>query len=106
MVHSLGYRYRLHNKKLPGKPDLTFMSRKKIIFVHGCFWHRHPDCKKASMPKTRTDYWKAKFENNVKRDEHVQNELKNLGWKILIVWECETHNLIELKLILKSFLEK
>lgn len=89
MVYRLGYRYRLHSAKLPGRPDLVFAGRRKIVFVHGCFWHRHPGCRYASSPKTRVEFWEEKFLRNVARDERTRQELENAGWKVLTVWECE-----------------
>lgn len=89
MVHRMGYRFRLHSKDLPGKPDLVFRSRKKAIFVHGCFWHGH-DCRRgARMPKTNTDYWRAKIGRNRARDVRHLEDLAALGWRALVVWECE-----------------
>ncbi|MFB3784728.1 MAG: very short patch repair endonuclease [bacterium] len=96
LVHGLGYRYRLHDGKLPGKPDLVFASRKKVIFVHGCFWHRHGKCKLARMPKSRLDFWHSKLEGNRRHDLKNQRLLKKMGWSYLIIWECE---LKEIKLI-------
>ena len=91
MTHAMGYRYRLHNKKLPGTPDLVFPSRRKAIFVHGCFWHQHsdPSCKKARIPKSNRDYWVSKFERNVVRDAESQSSLVEMGWSVLVIWECE-----------------
>jgi DNA mismatch endonuclease (patch repair protein) len=91
LVHGLGYRYRLHRKDLPGCPDLVFPSRRKVIFVHGCFWHRHPDpaCKFARLPKSRLEFWVPKLERNRARDLHSQARLIDMGWQIMIVWECE-----------------
>lgn len=89
IVHRLGYRYRLHSGKLPGHPDLVFPGRRKVVFVHGCFWHRHPGCRYASSPKTRVDFWQSKFVANVVRDERTRLELESLGWKVLTVWQCE-----------------
>ena len=91
LVHGLGYRYRLHRKDLPGCPDLVFPSRRKVIFVHGCFWHRHPDpaCKFARLPKSRLEFWVPKLERNRARDLHSQALLIDMGWRIMIVWECE-----------------
>ncbi|NCA13963.1 MAG: DNA mismatch endonuclease Vsr [Proteobacteria bacterium] len=90
MLHSGGYRYRLHVGGLPGSPDLVFTARKKVIFVHGCFWHRHGDCKTGvSLPKTRTDFWTAKFASNTKRDRSVCERLVEDGWGVFVVWECE-----------------
>lgn len=92
LVFSLGYRYRLHRKDLPGKPDLVFPGRKKVIFVHGCFWHQHqnPGCKIARTPKSNKDYWLPKLKRNAERDVRHQRELIELGWDVLVLWECET----------------
>lgn len=89
-AHALGLRYRLHRRDLPGTPDLVFPKDRLVIFVHGCFWHRHPNCKKASMPKSRTEYWQAKFNRNVERDRQTLERLKELGWRTAVIWECET----------------
>jgi DNA mismatch endonuclease, patch repair protein len=91
-LFGLGYRYRLHQKDLPGKPDLVFPARRKVIFIHGCFWHAHQGCSVANLPKTRTDFWKSKFQRNCDRDLTNQSELRKLGWRVLTVWECETKN--------------
>lgn len=89
LVHSMGYRYRLHRKDLPGKPDLTFQSRRKVIFVHGCFWHGH-DCKRgARVPKTNQDYWETKIAKNRERDKRHDGDLRREGWQVLVVWECQ-----------------
>ena len=89
LVHRLGYRFRLHVKTLPGKPDLVFPGKKRIIFVHGCFWHRHPGCRRAAIPETNREFWLQKLSGNVLRDAWVQDELRALGWGILVVWACE-----------------
>jgi len=90
LVHSLGYRYRLHRKDLPGKPDLVFPSRKKAILVHGCFWHMH-DCRRGYRePKENSGYWSAKIARNRERDLQTQAELRAIGWDVLVIWECET----------------
>jgi DNA mismatch endonuclease (patch repair protein) len=91
-AHQLGYRFRLHRKDLPGSPDLVLPSRGTVIFVHGCFWHRHPECRKATNSKTRSDFWEAKFARNVERDSRDQDCLRNVGWKVVVIWECETRN--------------
>jgi DNA mismatch endonuclease, patch repair protein len=91
-LHKLGYRYRLHVRGLPGTPDLVFKSRKRVIFVHGCFWHRHPNCPKASMPRNNRPFWEDKFRANIQRDQRKETELRNAGWEVLIVWECETRD--------------
>ena len=99
LLHSLGYRFRLHRKDLPGSPDIVLPKYKTVIFVHGCFWHRHENCKYASNPKTRSEFWESKFEGNIKRDKINQTNLIKLGWKIIIVWECDlkkTHYLKDL----------
>jgi len=88
LATSLGYRYRLQGKKLPGKPDLVFPSLKKVVFVHGCFWHRHTCRRGRSMPATRVEFWNEKFTRNVERDKHVRRELRKAGWTSLVVWEC------------------
>lgn len=89
LIFSLGYRYRLHSTKLPGSPDLVFPGRKKVIFVHGCFWHRHEGCKHATTPQSKQEYWGAKFSRTIKRDASNLAELKSLGWDSLVIWECE-----------------
>lgn len=89
MLHRLGYRFRLHRADLPGKPDIVLPRLKIVIFVHGCFWHRHEDCRFAYTPKTRIEFWLKKLESNVARDRQVQAQLTELGWLVVIVWECE-----------------
>ena len=88
-LFSLGYRYRKNVKELPGKPDLVFPKYKTVIFVNGCFWHRHPGCQYTTMPKTRIEFWQAKFDRIVERDQENYAKLEDLGWKVCIVWECE-----------------
>ena len=89
LLHSMGYRFRLHRKDLPGSPDIVLPKYKTVIFVHGCFWHRHKNCKYASTPKTRQEFWEAKFRENINRDKLNQENLSSKGWKIIVVWECE-----------------
>ncbi len=89
VLHSMGYRFRLHSKDLPGSPDIVLPKYKTVIFVHGCFWHRHQNCKYASTPKTRQEFWNKKFNENINRDKINQENLSSKGWKIIIVWECE-----------------
>ena len=89
MVHAMGYRYRLHRKDLPGKPDLVFSSRRKIIFVHGCFWHSHDCTRGARVPKSNRDYWVPKLQRNKERDKTNRATLEDTGWNVLIIWECE-----------------
>ena len=104
LLYGLGYRYRLHRKDLPGTPDICFISRKKAVFVHGCFWHRHEGCRRTTTPKTRTDFWEEKFRQNVARDRRKIDDLRQLGWNALIVWECETEDTPELESRLIDFL--
>lgn len=92
VCHELGLRFRLHRKDLPGKPDLVFPKHRLCIFVHGCFWHRHPDCKYAYTPKSRIEFWLPKLDKNVERDLHAQKTLLSLGWRVLVIWECDTKN--------------
>lgn len=92
VCHELGLRYRLHRKDFPGKPDLVFPKYRLCIFVHGCFWHRHPGCKYAYTPKSRLDFWLPKLAKNVERDIEAQQALLELGWSVAIIWECHTKN--------------
>lgn len=89
-LHSLGFRYRLHRRDLPGRPDIVLPKYRAVIFVHGCFWHRHPGCRLAYEPKSRTIYWKKKFTDNVRRDRKVTGALLDQGWRVAIFWECST----------------
>lgn len=89
ILHRMGYRFRLHRKDLPGKPDIVLPKYKTVIFVHGCFWHRHEGCKYAYTPKSRTDFWQKKFQSNVARDQKALSTLAEMGWRVLIIWECE-----------------
>src|ERR1700761_5663816 len=88
-AHRLGFRFRLHRQDLPGTPDLVFPGRRKVIFVHGCFWHQHPHCRKASIPKTRTRFWEGKLDAIVERDRRSLLALQAAGWDVMTVWECE-----------------
>lgn len=103
LAHRLGYRYRLHRKDLPGRPDLVFPARKKVIFVHGCFWHAH-SCKYGRAPQSRQDYWLPKLKRNQERDAENRAELAALGWEVLTLWECELKDLGGLADRLKAFL--
>lgn len=107
IVHGMGFRYRLHRRDLPGQPDLVFPKRRKVIFVHGCFWHRHPDpdCRLARLPKSRIEFWKPKLETNSVRDARHQHKLVELGWRYLVVWECELGKMEQLENKLLAFLE-
>ena len=105
IAHKLGYRFRLHRRDLPGSPDLVFPSRKKVIFVHGCYWHRHA-CKKATTPKTNVDFWQKKFDDNVMRDNKNLRDLAELGWDTMVVWQCEAEKPEALADRLIDFLEQ
>nr|WP_171211961.1 very short patch repair endonuclease [Ruegeria sp. HKCCA5426] len=106
LVHSLGYRYRLHKKGFPGRPDLVFGPKRKAIFVHGCFWHSHddPNCPHSHVPKSRLEYWKPKLERTRERDKKNRNALEGEGWAVLEIWECETKDRAVLKKRLVKFL--
>lgn len=105
LLHGMGYRYRLHRRELPGKPDIVFLSRRKAIFVHGCFWHGH-DCPKGRLPKSRLDYWQMKLDKNRERDRTKAEELQKLGWSVLTIWQCETSDLEGLSIRLQDFVGK
>lgn len=106
LVHSMGYRFRLHRKDLPGNPDLVFPARRKVIFVHGCFWHQHPDlsCRHAHAPRSNTGYWQPKLARNVERDKAAQRALFESGWESLTLWECELKDRHALAECLQNFL--
>jgi len=104
-AHRLGYRYRLHVPELPGSPDLVFPRFKKVIFVHGCFWHQHVGCKKAKRPEKNTNFWNAKLDRNVERDAENLVALSQAGWQSLVIWECQTNQRVDLEQILTQFLD-
>ncbi|KTE36430.1 hypothetical protein ATE62_14640 [Sphingopyxis sp. HIX] len=104
LLHRLGYRFRIHVGRLPGKPDIALPKYRTAIFVHGCFWHRHAGCKVATVPKTRQDFWQAKFEGNIQRDRRNASELEAMGWQVIIVWECETRDIDRVAEALESAL--
>lgn len=104
LVYSMGYRYRLRVKDLPGRPDLVFKGRKKVIFVHGCFWHQH-GCDHYRMPRSRTDFWLTKLAKNVARDEKVMRELSGMGWRVLVIWECQLRDMRRVERAVRGFLE-
>ena len=106
ILHRLGYRYRLHRKDLPGKPDIVLPKYKTIVFVHGCFWHRHQGCKFVYTPKSHIDFWKRKFDENIRRDEKVADELIKLGWRVLTIWECQVVDLVELNSRIIQFMKE
>jgi len=105
LVYALGYRYRLHAKDLPGHPDLVFRPKRKVIFVHGCFWHRHSGCPLARLPKSRSEFWVPKLEGNKDRDARHRQALKKEGWKVLTIWECELKNEARVEAALRRFLD-
>lgn len=105
LAHGMGCRYRLHRRDLPGCPDLVFPSRHKVIFVHGCFWHRHDGCRLARLPKSRLAFWRPKLEGNKARDARHLLDLAQLGWRSLVIWECELSNLDQVREAMRIFLE-
>lgn len=107
LTHAMGYRYRLHRKDLLGKPDMVFPSRRAVIFVHGCFWHQHPDpaCKVARQPKSNIDYWQPKLERNKTRDAKNESALLVQGWRVLVIWECQTKDTEALMKAITAFLD-
>lgn len=106
MLSASGYRYRLHSKALPGSPDIVFPGRKKVIFVHGCFWHGHRCKRGARVPKTNRKYWLEKIARNKSRDQRTRRKLRSMGWAVLTVWECSTRDPIKLRPKLRQFLER
>lgn len=106
LAHAMGYRFRLHRKDLPGKPDLVFPSRKAAVFVHGCFWHQHPDpaCKNGRRPRTRPEYWDAKLDGNLARDRRNIEALEAMGWRVLVLWECTAEKPQDAAALLSVFL--
>lgn len=105
-LHRAGFRFRLHYRNLPGTPDIVLPSRRTVIFVHGCFWHRHHGCSRTTTPATRTEFWTTKFRGNIRRDRRVQKALKKLGWRVIVVWECEVRTLRAARLLVARFSRK
>lgn len=105
-LHSLGFRFRLHKKDLPGKPDIVLAKYKTCIFVHGCFWHQHPGCKRASRPSSNIQFWDSKLKRNIERDKENMEALARLGWRVIVIWECETKDTEILKRLLDKFLRR
>ncbi|MBF6183333.1 very short patch repair endonuclease [Nocardia otitidiscaviarum] len=101
-LHAAGLRYKLHDQRLPGKPDVVFPNRRLVLFVHGCFWHQHPGCEAANRPASNTDYWTRKLDSNVARDKRRQADLETQGWKVLTIWECQTRDLASLSELLRK----
>ena len=102
LLHRAGYRYRLHVKEMPGKPDIVMRRYRTVVFVNGCFWHRHPNCRYATTPKNNIDYWHQKFQRNVARDRVAHDALARSGWTVLVIWECQTRD----KASLRELIEK
>jgi DNA mismatch endonuclease (patch repair protein) len=105
LIHAMGYRYRLHDRRLPGCPDLVFRKRRKVIFVHGCFWHRHKECPTAQLPKSRREFWTPKLNANRKRDAKNIRELEQGGWCCLVIWECEVGDQANIEHRIRTFLD-
>jgi DNA mismatch endonuclease (patch repair protein) len=105
LLHTMGYRFRLHRKDLPGKPDITLPKYRKVIFIHGCFWHGHTDCPRAKRPTTNKKFWLEKLDKNRVRDKESIYKLKELGWEVLVIWTCEVNDTLKLKNKLLSFLD-
>jgi len=103
-IFRMGFRFRLHRRNLPGTPDIVLPRHRKVIFVHGCFWHGHKNCSRSKRPTTNENFWKDKLDGNIERDKRHKLELRQMGWKVLIVWECETKNPDKLLRKLKRFL--
>lgn len=106
LAHRMGYRYRLHRKDLPGKPDIVFPAKQKVIFVHGCFWHQHQGCIDSRIPRSNQPYWIPKLEGNRKRDKANRTKLMRMGWRSLLIWECWTGNQLRLERMIRQFLEE
>lgn len=104
IIHRLGYRFRLHQKALPGHPDIVLPRLRRVVLVHGCFWHQHKSCRHATRPATRAEFWATKLDGNVRRDARVRRKLRTMGWKVLVVWECQTRKPEALASRLQSFL--
>lgn len=104
LIHGLGYRFRLHRKDLPGRPDIVFPGLREVIFMHGCFWHQHSGCREGRIPGSRADYWGPKLDRNQIRDATDQARLEEQGWKVLVIWECELKDTVAVKRKVKTFL--
>ena len=104
LLHAMGYRFRLHRRDLPGRPDIVLPRHRKIVLVHGCFWHQHHGCKRAVRPQTNVEFWNAKLEKNLARDAEKLHALEAAGWEVLVLWQCQTTRKEELERILRAFL--
>lgn len=96
LLHGMGFRFRLHYNRLPGRPDVVMPKYRTVVFVHGCFWHRHPGCARATTPATNQEYWLPKFDRTIERDRQIQAKLRGLGWNVLVLWECELKDIKKL----------
>jgi len=105
MLHGLGFRFRLHRKDLPGKPDIVFPGRRKVVFVHGCFWHGHKGCRRSTRPSSNQGFWTMRLDSNIRRDKRDRQRLRRLGWRVFVVWECELKDEQRLRRRLRQFLE-
>ncbi len=105
LLHRMGYRFRLHRKDLPGNPDIVLSKYKKIIFIHGCFWHGHVGCKRAERPATNIEFWNRKLDGNVARDKETERRLNQMGWDVLVVWQCQTRDITTLAEQLHTFIK-
>lgn len=105
LLHRKGYRFRLHRKDLPGKPDIVLTKYRTVIFVHGCFWHSHPSCSRAARPQSNVEFWNEKLDKNQRRDALAYDKLESMGWRILVIWQCETKNLETLDTIIDAFFD-
>ncbi|WP_213378867.1 very short patch repair endonuclease [Allochromatium tepidum] len=105
LLHAMGYRFRLHRNELPGKPDIVLPKYRKAIFIHGCFWHGHAGCRRAARPESNADFWNKKIDENMARDKKAQAELKNSGWDLLVIWQCEMKDLEKLRRNLNQFIK-
>lgn len=105
LLHLMGYRFRLHRKDLPGKPDIVLPKHRKVVFVHGCFWHGHENCRRAARPQANADFWNKKIDSNIARDANTQVELEKLGWQFLVIWQCEMKDVEKLRQRLAGFLK-
>lgn len=104
LIHRMGFRFRKNRKDLPGTPDIVLPKHRKIIFIHGCFWHDHKGCRRSSRPATNKSFWVKKLETNVARDKRILRKLRSLGWRVLVIWECQLKNEKKLKAMLEKFL--
>lgn len=104
LLHRMGYRFRLHRKDLPGKPDIVLPRHKKAVFVHGCFWHGHPGCRRATRPTDNAEFWAVKLDRNMARDAEALRRMVETGWSVLVIWECQTRDAVALEQRLKHFM--